>query len=1023
MTPPTSSPAVAAVAAAAKDAASARKRRRRAPAGGAADDCFTCAKRNVKCDRRRPYCSQCLEIGNECSGYKTQLTWGVGVASRGKLRGLSLPIAKAPPVNPPKMAGITKTSAPAKSRTPNLAPPVQPLQQAQQPQQQQQPAPPAPQQQQQQQQQQQSQWPTEHPQRAVKEEVMDTVMDMGVGHRRNPPVLPPVSIPAPAPPFHPYDMSHLSPTEPVPAGWTHMPFSPAMPAPETTRFPPRSLHIPATTAGDMMQRELIQTPIDTMSEVDYMSPLSHSFPRDDMPPYIHSPVVYEGFPTHASPMPPSPVAAMMIEQSRPRPPPPPPCPSLVYAPSETSSSLHSHFSHVESLEAQLSRRMPHECDVLIPGTPDLDAYGSSVQSHGTFWASSSSHHDEEDPAQDKSLAPWTPQPFPSQSPPPPVLQVSSDLIAKMPFFMDYYEKTMCPGMVFIDGPANPFREHILRLSTSSRSLQHAICALAACNLRMKRKLSLGQHGPDMGERRLDMSPIDGGAASDLQPADQSLAEEYQHRNLAVRLLNEQLNDAEKSTHDSVLATILILCHYRMAESGVAKFQTQFAGVRKILSLRRLSPYPPSRDSAWMEALFTYFDAISASVNDREPQLTASFFGVPPDANPLPLGVENLVGCDRDLFRTVSKLGRLNLLSQHRPVEPILGAAPPSSLSRVGVPSARTTPPLGAPFKPPPPSSSSSSSSSLFPGQEQHHHLHPHQQHQHHSLFGGVPHPISSGVRFDGHPHGGMAEGDDMMGSHAAPAAFDDPRSTFWREWKEARQALQSWQFDAARVRASLMTPLPPTSSSPSSPPTTAHSMGSSPLTPPGASPSPPHMMSPASHHPHHHHHHHHQQSPSPAELRDLASLSEAFRYAALLYTERLASPNVPSNHNTFRNLVSQVVYYATSLEAGSAAEKFLLWPLFVAGSECVNELQQNIVRSKCKEIMARSGYMNNMAALQVLERVWAGEESAAAAAAARNGLAPRMMAAGGAHGGKGGRPFNWAKCIGGPGVDVEWIMF
>lgn len=37
--------------------------------------------------------SQCLEIGKDCSGYRTTLTWGVGVASRGKLRGLSLPIA------------------------------------------------------------------------------------------------------------------------------------------------------------------------------------------------------------------------------------------------------------------------------------------------------------------------------------------------------------------------------------------------------------------------------------------------------------------------------------------------------------------------------------------------------------------------------------------------------------------------------------------------------------------------------------------------------------------------------------------------------------------------------------------------------------------------------------------------------------------------------------------------------------------------------------------------------------------
>ncbi|KAI9866864.1 MAG: hypothetical protein M1813_000806 [Trichoglossum hirsutum] len=80
----------------ANDSSVPRKRRRRAPATGAADDCFTCRKKQIKCDRRRPYCSQCLEQSKDCSGYKTQLTWGVGVASRGKLRGLSTPIAKQP---------------------------------------------------------------------------------------------------------------------------------------------------------------------------------------------------------------------------------------------------------------------------------------------------------------------------------------------------------------------------------------------------------------------------------------------------------------------------------------------------------------------------------------------------------------------------------------------------------------------------------------------------------------------------------------------------------------------------------------------------------------------------------------------------------------------------------------------------------------------------------------------------------------------------------------------------------------
>lgn len=73
-----------------------RKRRRRAPATGASEDCFACKKRQVKCDRRRPYCGQCVEMGKECSGYKTTLTWGVGVASRGKLRGMSLPVPKSP---------------------------------------------------------------------------------------------------------------------------------------------------------------------------------------------------------------------------------------------------------------------------------------------------------------------------------------------------------------------------------------------------------------------------------------------------------------------------------------------------------------------------------------------------------------------------------------------------------------------------------------------------------------------------------------------------------------------------------------------------------------------------------------------------------------------------------------------------------------------------------------------------------------------------------------------------------------
>src|SRR5215469_12492475 len=111
-----------------------RKRRRRTAATGAAEDCFTCRKRQTRCDRRRPYCtfsavfhcrkilthltlpgSQCLEIGKDCSGYRTTLTWGVGVASRGKLRGLSLPIANSNSSKTSNVSSDTKSQTTTKT--------------------------------------------------------------------------------------------------------------------------------------------------------------------------------------------------------------------------------------------------------------------------------------------------------------------------------------------------------------------------------------------------------------------------------------------------------------------------------------------------------------------------------------------------------------------------------------------------------------------------------------------------------------------------------------------------------------------------------------------------------------------------------------------------------------------------------------------------------------------------------------------------------------------------------------------
>lgn len=517
--------------------------------------------------------------------------------------------------------------------------------------------------------------------------------------------------------------------------------------------------------------------------------------------------------------------------------------------------------------------------------------------------------------------------------------MNSDLIAKMPFFMDYYKTIMAPSMVFVDGPHNPFRDHILQLAVGSQSLQHAICALSACNLRMKRKLSLGQGTKEMAEKLMAEKCI-GDPHGDAAVDDQALSEEYEHRNLAVHLLNQQLNDPVKASHDSVLATILILCHYRMAESGIAKFHTQFAGVRKILAMRQTQHVAPSGETAWMESIFTYFDSISATINDRETQLGQdgcdSYFLAP--------GAENLVGCERGLFSIVSRLPRLNLLSQRR-------AAPArqrgSSQSYFARPNAMGDL-AGYDGSRQPPHSKQQKPQSPFALPLGHAYKSNVAGLQNQELLDLYSAPSQ---RFD--RNGFMQTmGDEEVLTPLAnnTAGLEDHRAIFWQEWKEVRQALQNWEFDAMRLQSTLPC------------------------------------------------------DPSPSQLRDLGCLSEAFRYAALLYTERLAAPGSPSSSASFQNLVSQVVYYATSLDVGSPAEKFLLWPLFVAGSECVNDLQRNIVRSKCRDIMGRSGYMNNLAALDILENLWGGE------AEGKAGMGPAKTG-----------PFNWTKCIG--GGEVEWIMF
>lgn len=295
-----------------------RKRRRRAPASGATDDCFTCSKRNIKCDRRRPYCSQCLEIGNECSGYKTQLTWGVGVASRGKLRGLSLPIARSAPAarSPPP------TSARQRAQSTTTKPRLDEVR--------------------------------------IKKESL------------------------PSNPFTTYDFVNMAP---------HGVANPLMEVPEWSMpasnnhgYPVHDYH----HEGMSHQRQLPQlhrlhtltldqgnmglsSSLDSMSayaDSDYNSPISQSFPNDDIP-FLHSPApMYNSYSSRNS-VADSPVAGMMGGDSRG----PTSCPDPFYPQSEMSSSISSHQNLYDIAEVRQHQSSPAQVDIFY----DDDMLGKSLQ--------------------------------------------------------------------------------------------------------------------------------------------------------------------------------------------------------------------------------------------------------------------------------------------------------------------------------------------------------------------------------------------------------------------------------------------------------------------------------------------------------------------------------------------------------------------------------------------------------------------------------------------------------------------
>ncbi|KZF19511.1 hypothetical protein L228DRAFT_45113 [Xylona heveae TC161] len=910
-----------------------RKRRRRAPPSGAADDCFTCIKQRRQCDRRRPYCTQCLGHGDgNCSGYKTQLTWGVGVASRGKLRGMSLPIARKGPTSTsaPKekssaVGSVNSTSRPKPIR-PTSAPYEEPS-------------------------------PRDHSASTnsrYEESNALRAYDFIPVHPTSSPTASISAIPHGTVTWHetiPEQQHQHQPARSMMSSYGESAHGPDWAPQHPYAHPAHPLHRLQTSLGgsyDDVQSCTSATSLSGFSDSEYPSPVDYPDTPEDIS-------------LMNAPLPPSyaefyaPQALGMSASERSFYPGRAPTSSCSVPYDGMASSISSDRSIYDYTEP--GRFAPHPIGssystdgILVEeelrGNPReaRDSRNSTGYGCGPSTNRDGSSHvltDDGVSVSTASVLPSSPAGSSTEVPSHPFLEASS-AAQRIQSLIGFYDRAICPRLVAFDGPANPYRVHILRLAMESETLRYAIAALSANNLRMrmsKDRAKIRQHhlassgGSNRRGRSVSVEPTQ--EPSLRSAADSLLQEESHFKATSVQLLNGQLKDSELAKSDSILATLVILCLFHTCDTGVSQLRTQFAGVRKLLEL--CDSRSQSDFRSWVEFFFTWFDVMTAAVNDREPQLRQGYLDMLSALDEQPGGLAQMIGCDGRLFRIICRLGRLNLLSQRRPV-----AGPSENMS--------------------------DSSQSLYRG--------------HTPQSPAASRQLPAGRDYYSLNYDSLDGSGWTMMSRSFHEGFDDSssgtddRHVFWQEWQDVRDGLKEWELDPT-MPAQMCSATPDV---------------------------------------------------SPRQ-RDLLNISESFRYAALLYTERLAHPASPSSHPNFQNLVAQALYHITSIASTSTVHKFLLWPLFITGGECIDEVHRSIVRQRCLDIQSESGFSNNISGLEVLEKVWRddvgddallgtrGRNDATAGVSSYPAAAPTSHVR---HAAVGGQAFKWRRAM--DRLDGEYIV-
>lgn len=159
----------------------------------------------------------------------------------------------------------------------------------------------------------------------------------------------------------------------------------------------------------------------------------------------------------------------------------------------------------------------------------------------------------------------------------------------------------------------------------------------------------------------------------------------------------------------------------------------------------------------------------------------------------------------------------------------------------------------------------------------------------------------------------------------------------------------------------------------------------------------------------------HVKAKEAVEMNHWLHACNVYRYAAILYLDRLAYPHLPSSHSIFQNTIREVLDHVACVPPVGLGSR-LLWPLFITGSECVVDAHKTLIRERCLDMQNDVGFFNKFSSLDVLEKIWKSDEeegnSGIFAGARRLGKPENRSI--------GGRGLRWRKIIGSD--KMEYLM-